>query len=78
MKEKGLQHNVFSYNALLSAYVVTKDPERGFEILEEMRDNNISANLGTYNILMELSAIEGRLDNVLKFFHLLINQKIRP
>ena len=71
MKEEGFE-TIYSYNALLSGYVATNDPEGAFELVSDMKEKFSELNVGTYNILMELASVEGRVDNILKFFHIVI------
>lgn len=72
MESEGLLISSFPYNALLGGYVLNKDVEKAKELVGKLKKDDMQPTVGTYRLLIELSAQEGRIDNVLKFLNLLI------
>lgn len=69
------QDDVTVFNAYLYVCMQCRNLEATQGVLRDMKQRNIHPNTGTYTMLMELASVEGKVENVLKMFNILIKDE---
>jgi pentatricopeptide repeat protein len=72
MVERKVGRTIYTYNALLAGYAFQPDDKGVQNVLMALKEERIQPTVGTYALLMDISAQQNRFENILKFLTLLL------
>lgn len=74
----GIAPQPFEYHALMYAYGVHQQPDRAYQLLQEMRDRGLSPSIYSYNTLLGCYKRAGDEEGALRLLDEMFDHDIRP
>ena len=78
MKQRGLEPNVITYSALISACEKGQKPEDAIELFKAMKWEGVVPDVITYNALISACEKGQKFEQALKLFHAMQQQGVVP